>query len=225
MSRHVRRGRPGLRVALVSALVLVAMVLALLVAKAEQIVLGAEAYLFGFPLVIMDVTRASQGATGGRENQLQRVRAFPDARFRGVVRPNVDTLYTNAFIDMAQGPWVFELPANDQRYAVMPFMDAWTNVFASPGTRSTGTGNSRYLLAGPTWQGMVPPGMELLRAPTRSMDPTRSSSTTRSADTRWAAAIRWSSTPTARSTCWYRPMRRQMAAATGCRFALARRSS
>ena len=167
MSGAASRFRPGLRTALVSLLVLVALAIAALAAKSEQIMLGAEAYIFGFPLVIMDVTRASQAATGGRENQLQRVRAFPDARFRGVVRPNVDTLYTNAFIDMAQGPWVFELPPNDQRYTVMPFMDAWTNVFASPGTRSTGTGGGHFLLAGPGWQGMVPPGMVLLRAPTR----------------------------------------------------------
>jgi len=156
-----------LRSTLLALLVIVALAIALLAAKAEQITLGAQAYIFGFPLVIMDVTRASQGATGGRENHLQRVRRFPDADFRGVVRPNVDTLYTNAFIDMAQGPWVFELPANDQRYTVMPFMDAWTNVFASPGTRSTGTRAGRFLLAGPGWHGVVPPDMELLRAPTR----------------------------------------------------------
>jgi hypothetical protein len=165
--RAASRFRPHLHPTLVALLVLVALTIALLAAKAEQITLGAQAYIFGFPLVIMDVTRASQGATGARENQLQRVRRFPDADFRGVVRPNVDTLYTNAFIDMAQGPWVFELPANDQRYTVMPFMDAWTNVFASPGTRSTGNGAGRFLLAGPGWHGVVPPGMALLRAPTR----------------------------------------------------------
>ncbi len=167
MTRSNRRRRSGLQASLVALLLLVALAVVALMVKAEQIVLGAEAYIFGFPLVIMDVTRASQAATGGRENRLQRVRAFPDARFRGVVRPNVDTLYTNAFIDMAHGPWVFDLPPNDRRYAVMPFMDAWTNVFASPGARSTGTKGGQFLLAGPAWQGVVPQGMELLRAPTR----------------------------------------------------------
>ena len=140
---------------------------ALLYTKAEQIVLGAEGYIFGFPLVVMDVTRANAMRAIGPQDQLRRVRQFPDARFRDVVRPNVDTLYTTAFLDMAQGPWVFEMAANDRRYEVMPFMDAWTNVFASPGTRVSGPGGARYLLAATGWQGEVPAGMVLLRAPTR----------------------------------------------------------
>ena len=150
------------------ALGLVLTVLAgLLLAKAEQVMLAAEAYLFGYPLVIMDVTRVTAGLSSGPENSLRRVRKFPDASFKDVVRPNVDTLYTTAFIDMAQGPWLFELAANDQRYALMPLMDAWTHVFATPGTRSTGSSAARFLLAGPGWQGSVPDGLTLLRSPTR----------------------------------------------------------
>jgi hypothetical protein len=140
---------------------------AALYAKSEHIVLGAEGYIYGYPLVIMDVTRVHASQTVGPENQLHRVRQFPDARFKGVVRPNVDTLYTTGFIDTAQGPWVFEMPPNDKRYEVMPFMDAWTNVFASPGTRTTGTGGSQFLLAGPGWRGTAPAGLTVLHAPTR----------------------------------------------------------
>jgi hypothetical protein len=62
-----------------------------LYAKREHILLGAEAYLFGYPLVIMDVTRSNSALTIGPENQLRRVRQFPDANFRDVVRPNADT--------------------------------------------------------------------------------------------------------------------------------------
>lgn len=138
-----------------------------LYAKSEQIVLGAEAYIFGYPLVIMDVTRVNAAQTLGPENQLRRVRQFPEASFREVVRPNVDTLYTTGFIDMALGPWVFEMAANDQRYEVMPFMDAWTNVFAALGTRTHGTSGGRFLLVGPGWQGTTPDGMTLLRSPTQ----------------------------------------------------------
>lgn len=138
-----------------------------LYAKSEQIVLGAEAYIFGYPLVITDVTRANAALTLAPENTLRKVRQFPDAGFTDVVRPNVDTLYTTGFIDMAKGPWVFEMAANSQRYEVMPFMDAWTNVFAAPGTRTTGTAGGRFLLAGRDWAGQVPPGLTLLRSPTQ----------------------------------------------------------
>jgi hypothetical protein len=162
-----RRRLTRLQRSVVAAVLLLLGLGALLYSKAEQIVLGAEGYIFGFPLVVMDVTRANAVLAIGPQNQLRRVRQFPDARFRDVVRPNVDTLYTTAFMDMAQGPWAFEMAANDQRYEVMPFMDAWTNVFASPGTRVSGPGGGSYLLAAPGWQGEVPTGMTLLRAPTR----------------------------------------------------------
>lgn len=138
-----------------------------LYAKAEHIVLGAEAYVYGYPLVIMDVTRERSNQNMGPENELHRIRQFPDAQFKNVVRPNVDTLYTTAFIDMAQGPWVFEMAPNSTRYELMPFMDAWTNVFASPGTRTTGKAGGTFLLAGPGWNGATPAGMQLLRSPTR----------------------------------------------------------
>jgi hypothetical protein len=140
---------------------------AFLFAKSSTIRIGAEATLFGYPLVIMDVTRANFESSIGPENQLHRARQFPPASFKDVVRMNLDTLYTSAFIDMQKGPWVFEMDANDQRYAVMSFMDAWTNVFAAPGSRSTGNAAQSYLLAAADWQGVTPPGLTLLRAPTQ----------------------------------------------------------
>ena len=148
---------------LVGVLVLAAAVLALL---KDKIMLGAEAYLFGYPLVMMETTRIHSAHYIGPENQLRLVRQFPDASFKDVVRPNVDTLYTTAFFSMKDGPWVFEMPPNSQRYELMPFMDAWTNVFASPGTRTHGAAAATFLLAGPNWQGEVPRGMTLLRSPT-----------------------------------------------------------
>lgn len=136
----------------------------------EKIMLGAEAYLFGYPLVMMDTTRAHSQKYIGPENELRRVRLFPDASFKDVVRPNVDTLYTTAFISMKEGPWVFEMPANEERYELMPFMDAWTDVFASPGTRTQEAQNKThgdlFLLVGPQWQGVPPAGMKLLRSST-----------------------------------------------------------
>jgi hypothetical protein len=139
----------------------------ILYAKSEQIVLGAEGYIYGYPLVITDVTRANAALTVGPENQLRRVRQFPVATFKEVVRPNVDTLYTTAFIDTAKGPWVFEMAANDQRYEVMPFMDGWTNVFAAPGTRTIGEQGGKFLLVGPGWQGETPAGLTLMKSATQ----------------------------------------------------------
>jgi len=109
-------------------LVLVAVITAMLLVMKDKIMLGAEAYLYGYPLVMMETTRIQSAKYIGPENQLRMVRQFPNAQFKEVVRPNVDTLYTTAFISMKEGPWAFEMPANNKRYELMPFMDAWTNV-------------------------------------------------------------------------------------------------
>ena len=147
-------------------LVLVAVITAMLLVMKDKIMLGAEAYLYGYPLVMMETTRIQSAKYIGPENQLRMVRQFPNAQFKEVVRPNVDTLYTSAFLSMKEGPWAFEMPANNKRYELMPFMDAWTNVFASPGTRTSGNQGGTYLLAGPEWNGQVPKGMTLLKSPT-----------------------------------------------------------
>jgi hypothetical protein len=151
---------------LTAVLLLLALIAGLVLVLKDKITLGAEAFLYGYPLVMMETTRVQSAKYIGPENQLRLVRQFPNAQFKDVVRPNVDTLYTTAFISMKDGPWVFEMPANDKRYELMPFMDAWTNVFASPGSRTSGNQGATYLLAGPQWQGTVPKNMTLLKSPT-----------------------------------------------------------
>lgn len=138
----------------------------LLFSQREQLRLAAQSYVFGYPLVMMDITRQYYLSTRGPENQLNNLRAFPGADFREVVRPNVDTLYSIAWLNLQQGPQVLELPKDPKRYYLMPLLDAWTNVFASPGTRTGIPESGAYLLVGPNWQGELPPGLSLLRAPT-----------------------------------------------------------
>ena len=146
--------------------VAVAAVVVLLVATRGTIRQAAESYVYGYPLVLMDVTQRSFIATRAAQNALFNVPVFPDSDFREVVRPNVDTLYSIAWLDLADGPRVFEVPATD-RYYVMQFLDGWTNVFASIGPRTTGRGSGVFLIAGPGWDGAVPDGATLLRSPTR----------------------------------------------------------
>ena len=151
---------------LIALAVAVAAVVVLLVATRGTIRQAAESYVYGYPLVLMDVTQRAFTATRAAPNSLFNVPVFPDPDFREVVRPNVDTLYSIAWLDLADGPQVFEVPATD-RYYVMQLLDGWTNVFASIGPRTTGRGAGVFLIAGPGWDGPVPDGATLLRSPTR----------------------------------------------------------
>jgi len=125
---------------------------------------GTDAYVFGYPLVLMELTRqAIEPGIGA--NNLSHMRVFPDHNFRQVVRPNDDTLYSMAWFDLTKEPMVISTPASD-RYYVLPFMDAWTNVFATVGTNTTGNEPGHFVLVGPNWQGELPTGIKKIQSPT-----------------------------------------------------------
>jgi hypothetical protein len=133
---------------------------------------GVKAVIYGLPLVLMDITmeKMTNQFPGHRlarpVNQFAHMRAFPTAAFKDVVRANVDTLYSSAFLNLTQEPLVLTVPNTNGRYYLLPMLDAWTNVFASPGSRTTGTQAGTFLITGPDWSGTVPAGMTQLKSPT-----------------------------------------------------------
>jgi hypothetical protein len=98
--------------------------------------------------------------------QIVNLREYPTAAFKDVTAPNADTLYSLAWLDLAQGPWILQVPDEHGRYYLMPMLDAWTNVFADPGTRTTGTGAGEFAIVGPGWRGELPANVEELRSNT-----------------------------------------------------------
>ncbi len=127
--------------------------------------LSAEVFTYAYPLVLMDVTREVMTATTP-VNTFAHKRVFPDASYRDVVSPNADTLYSTAWLDLSREPVVLALPDTGGRYYLMPLMDAWTNVFATPGKRTTGTRRGAFAIVGPDWQGKLPQGVREIRSPT-----------------------------------------------------------
>ncbi|MFF1359590.1 DUF1254 domain-containing protein [Streptomyces sp. NPDC058297] len=133
--------------------------------------LAAEAYVFAYPLVTMELTkrqmiRRSAPQGGAPVNTFAHVPATPDATFEGVVSPNADTLYSVAWLDLSAGPVLLSVPETHGRYYLLPLYDAWTNVFACPGTRTTGDGAGEFALVGPDWEGELPDGAQRIDAPT-----------------------------------------------------------
>jgi hypothetical protein len=77
---------------------------------------------------------------------------------REVVSPNNDTVYSNAWLDLSQGPVLIDTPDFGERYWTLGLLDAWTNPFAYVGRRTTGSRPQRTLLHGPGWSGPLPAG-------------------------------------------------------------------
>jgi hypothetical protein len=135
--------------------------------------IGVEGYLYFYSLISMDVTRKQfTNIEPGKEfgkgpmNTFVNIPAYPPADFKGVVRSNFDTLYSIAWLDMTKEPMVISAPDTDGRYYLLPMIDMWTDVFASPGWRTTGTRAGNFLVTPPKWEGPVPAGFTRIDSPT-----------------------------------------------------------
>ncbi len=129
--------------------------------------LAKDAYVWAYPLVVME--RSKQLFTQEGKTSVNRFRRFENIvtpSFTEVVTPNVDTLYSIAWLDLEKEPLVLSVPNTDDRYYVIQFVDAYTNVFKNIGKRTTGTKQGTYLIVGPDWQGKTPEGMTRIASPT-----------------------------------------------------------
>src|SRR5215472_9717601 len=132
--------------------------------------IAGQAYTFAYPLVVVEMTRRAT-TMGGDPRFLHRFRheqTFPDDRFRQVIRPNADTLYSAAWFDLSKEPVLLHVPDTKGRYYIMQFMDAWTETLPSPGKRTTGTGEGWFALVGPGWQGQLPEHVQRIDSPTNT---------------------------------------------------------
>jgi hypothetical protein len=134
--------------------------------------IGVDAYIYFYPLITMDLTRKQSINIDkpefgrGPMNTFVNVPAYPPADFKGVVRSNFDTLYSIAWLDLTSEPLVISAPDTGGRYYLLPMLDMWSDVFASPGSRTTGTAEGNYLVTPPGWSGKVPAGFTGIAAPT-----------------------------------------------------------
>jgi hypothetical protein len=151
-----------------------------MMAQAERAGLGAgdvaaiaaEGFVFGYPLVLMDRTRAAflrARVPEGRAPQMNEIvhaRRLPTPASTTVVCPNTDTLYTTGWLDLSTGPVLVHTPPAEGRYWMMSLHSAWTDVIASLGPRTTGPATRTFAVVGPDYDGPLPAGVSELRCPT-----------------------------------------------------------
>ena len=162
--------RDFLNVSTAAAVVCAATLLPVEKAAAAQQTLAAQslleqAYLYAFPLVLMDATRKvstnteTPNSTRAPINQFIHAEKLADAASRAVVTPNVDTIYTQAFLDVGSEPMLYGVPQTDRFFNVQ-VLDAWTNtaaVLEAPGL---------YAITRSDWQGELPEGVQRIDVPT-----------------------------------------------------------
>lgn len=132
------------------------------IAPSEATAIAKEAYVYAFPMMenyrTMYVQAVDQAAPGhvGPFNELEHRTELLGPEFKDIVRPNNDTLYSFAWLDLRAQPMVISVPEIEDRYYSVQLIDMFTHNFAYIGTRATGTKAGSYLVTGPQWKGTKP---------------------------------------------------------------------
>ena len=122
--------------------------------KDSVVSVAKAAFIFAMPVALMDMTqkkvtnivKLKDGELMAPINQLAIATQFPNAKFTDVVRPNADTYYHTGFLDLGKDALVLTVPNTNGRYYLLPMLDAYGNVFSSPGKRTTGTMADTFLI-------------------------------------------------------------------------------
>jgi hypothetical protein len=135
------------------------------VSPAEARTIAEDAYIYGYPLVTLEMTRrvttntAAPAGLRAPMGQFAHARTFPPITYRDIPGANADTLYSSAWLDLAKEPYILNIPDAEARYFMMPMLDGWSDVFQAPGTRTTGDKAQTYVITGPHWNGELPKGV------------------------------------------------------------------
>lgn len=131
-----------------------------------------EAYIYGYPLVTLDMVRKQQTNVSMPDEahapmgQIIKLRKYPAVDNRAAAAPNAETLYTMLWVDVSKEPYVFSIPDMGSRFYIMPFLSGFNEVFFVAGTRATGQAAQTYAITGPGWSGTLPDSIKQVKAPT-----------------------------------------------------------
>lgn len=133
-----------------------------------------RAALYLFPVYEMYRTRwnATVNEKNPARHKLNRfihVPALAGPRSRAVTTPNVDTLYSSAWLDLSLEPVFLTVPDMGGRYYSFAFMSLFTDNFAYVCRRLDGNKPQPRMIVGPSWKGEADRDVVLVRAPTNSV--------------------------------------------------------
>ncbi len=128
----------------------------------------AEAgFIYGLPIVMnyavmyeyaVDRSSGQFKAPFNQINNEARVFTYKDT---AVITPNSDTPYSIAWLDLRAEPIVLSVPAVEKtRYYSVMLCDGNTFNYGYIGSRATGSDAGDYMVVGPNWQGVTPPGIK-----------------------------------------------------------------
>jgi hypothetical protein len=138
----------------------------------EDVARRAAIYLFP----VHEMYRTRWNATVNEKNPARQklnrflhVPALAGPRSRAVTTPNVDTLYSSAWLDLSLEPVFLTVPDMGGRYYSFAFMSLFTDNFAYVCRRLDGNRPKPRMIVGPSWTGEADRDVVLVRAPTNGV--------------------------------------------------------
>ena len=141
----------------------------------EASAIGAAAYIYGYPLVSMEITRRimtnviTADEAKAPMGQFAHVRKYPKASFKHHKAPDTDVLSSTAWVDLRAEPYILHVPKVGSRCYLLPLVSGWSEIFASITPRINGGNAFDYALTGPGWKGVLPPSVQEIPSPTHTV--------------------------------------------------------
>lgn len=128
--------------------------------------LAQRAYVWGYPVVDMYAILRGQALDRSSPEFKAPLNAVGHARHvatpedRVVIAPNVDTPYSQAWLDLRAGLVVVTVPAFErERCLSLQLFDLYTWIIGYVSPRTNGQAGGDFLVAPPGWEGRLPAGI------------------------------------------------------------------
>ncbi len=138
----------------------------------SKIVTLKEAYLYGYPLVTMEMAKRvlTNVKTPNKRgfapiNQFSHQSLLADRELE-ILDSNPDVLYSSAFLDLSKGPLILSVPHSKERYFSLQVINGWTDIIGTIGTRMNLDQERSYFIHGPGWRGIPPRHMKIIASNT-----------------------------------------------------------
>ena len=136
--------------------------------------IAEDIYIFGYPLVLMEVTKWTDTATSHPTlhraplNRFVHEAFLPRPHDKHAVHANADCLSSSAWLDLGKEPIVLSIPGNE-RYHLLSFFSGWYEIFETFSPRNSGIEGGLLGFVTPDWSGKLPAGMKAIAAPTETV--------------------------------------------------------
>lgn len=130
-----------------------------------------EVAIYGYPLVMMSLLKQYGTYTRAPNDYKAPINQFSHQKSQSTpldefAYPSIDVLTSNAWLDLADGPFVLHVPAVYKRFFLFEVFDGWTNVITTIDASLTDSTAKDFMFCGPNFKGTVPKNVTQIRAAT-----------------------------------------------------------